>query len=80
MKIDEIQVGALYFAKVNGRTARIRVISIRKYHAWPNDVRLSTRIYVYNLDTKRSTAFKSAAKIIRPIVIGAELVGEINAN
>lgn len=59
MKAKEIQVGGVYFAKVNRRIVPVLVDAIREVNS---DYQGSRRYDVTNLTTKRRTTFRSAAK------------------
>lgn len=55
MKANEIKVGGLYTAKVNGKLTTVRVDAIRERY-------FSPYYYVTNIATGRKTTFSSAAK------------------
>ena len=64
MKANEIKVGGVYVAKVNGKLTRVRVDAIRA--ACDYKGKASTRYDVTNLATGRRTTFRSAAKFRHP--------------
>jgi DNA helicase-2/ATP-dependent DNA helicase PcrA len=59
VKKNEIKVGGLYKAKVNGKVVTVRVDSIRERDGFK---RVETVYGVTNLSTGRTTTFRSAAK------------------
>lgn len=72
MKKAEIKVGGYYSARISGRFVTVRVNAIRETLARPysdsrGDIkyREATVYDVTNLDTKRDTTFRSAAKFRR---------------
>jgi hypothetical protein len=61
MKQNEIKIGELYVARVNGNLTRVRVNGIRVYAK--TTYSQSRTIYdVTNIKTGRSTTFRSASK------------------
>ncbi len=64
MKRDEINVGAVYRAKVNGKFTDVRVESMG---LGGFGKRQRTTYQVTNLATGRVTMFRSAAKFIRKV-------------
>lgn len=65
---SEIQTGGVYFARVSRNVVRVRVDLIRT-GAWPSG-RASTVYDVTNLDTGRTTRFRSAARFRGPAPAG----------
>jgi len=67
MKIDEVEVGARYLAKVSGVITIVKVLAIRE--AWTASSRPDARrrkvIDVVNERTGRRTTFRSAARLRR---------------
>lgn len=63
MKKSEIEVGARYWAKVNGRVVPVRVESIGLGGVGD---RQRTTYSVVNENSGRRTTFRSAAKFIHP--------------
>lgn len=67
MKKDQIKVGGLYTARVNGRYTTVRVDAI-KSNDWHAE-KVSLRYDVTNLATGRKTRFRSAAKFREEVTI-----------
>jgi hypothetical protein len=67
MKKEEIKVGGVYLATVNGKLTRVRVDSITEPHYNPKIGRHFTGCYrVTNLSTGRKTVFPSVARFRSP--------------
>lgn len=76
MKANEIKVGGLYRAAVNGVVVTVLVDAIRKYPAWG---KTGTAYDVTNLKTGRKTTFRSAAKF-RGVATVAKAEAELRAD
>ena len=56
MKTQDVQIGAIYIAKVSGVLAKVRVTGTSPYGGW----------YAVNLATGRQIRVRSAARLRRP--------------
>ena len=67
MRIDEIEIGGRYLAKVSGMITIVKVVAIREVPpcAWTTTAsgRWQKRIDVVNERTGRRTTFRSAARL-----------------
>lgn len=55
MKKAEVEIGAVYIAKVSGKLARVQIIGITAYGGW----------YGLNLDTGRDVLIRGAQRLRR---------------